>query len=465
MRSRGARVGNLGLAGFGLVLGLLMAYTLVIDDPSGPRPDPAPPGAAIVPVFFRDRAEWRIFARGVAACVDERRKLGRIVSDQDDAIRVETVRHRRPITFIWKRVRGEGQAREELRGVLRSGTRPVAVIGSSNTVLTVALAETLRDEAGADPDRAPMLLVPWATSVSLLETYPGRTFRYCSNNRREADLLLACLATRSAEGAGAGPARVEFVIDPLDPYSIDLAACFRLAIAREFPAARIVAAGEGVPGAVGPSLSGRADMPTSGEQSRARAIWRDAVGTFDRPGAAGDGLGVAGETWVILPLQNEPARRMLVALNGAAPGRGEGDREAKPLVVLCGDSVGATTLASFANQLVFPVWGVSTASELGADAGLEDDVIDQAEVVASVLRGLDLPGTTAPNPEFLRRALIDPGSLDRPFGRPIDFTPGGEREGCAPGEVLRLGPESPEVFAYPGGRWGTGRPVDPGGTS
>ena len=302
----------------------------------------------------------------MSACVEGGRGLGRIVAEEDDWLRVETARHGRPVRFAWHRLRGEGQAREEVRRLSRAAEPPVAVVGASNTLLTIALAAQLQEDSGANRHRGPLLLVPWATSVRLIDVYPGRTFRFCSNNRRVAGLLVGCLAGRPGLS---GPSRAVLVVDPLDPYSTDLADCFRAELARAFPKAEVVEPTDLSSAAIRPAFSGRNALPSPSEQRCARAIWR----------AASEGSG--GETWVVLPLQGVPARRMIAAINGAAPGRY--DVGGRPLTVVCGDAVGQTTLASFANQLVFPVWSVATASTHPDHGGLEEDVQQQAEIVAA----------------------------------------------------------------------------------
>ena len=447
MHGRTGRIGSVVLGGFGLALAVLMIYTLIFEGAGGCAPSARPEGQVDVAVFFLERAEWRIFARGVAACVDPKRGLGRLVSEEDDALLVETANHRRAIRFLWRGVRGEGQERDVLHRLVESPEPPFAVVGSSNTVLTAALARQLEEDKDDRPGGGPLLLVPWATSVFLADLYPGRLLRYCSNNRREAGLLVDCLKARCR---GPGPRRAFLAIDRLDPYSVELGRFFREEVGRAYPGAEILDLDDPA-GPPRPLISGSPGLPTAIEQRRAKAIWR---GVIDGP---------VGETWVLLPLQLEPARRMLVALNGASPGRH--DAEARPLTVVCGDAVGLTNLAGFANQLVFPVWSVSTAGDHGASHRLEEDIREQAEIVASLLIGLDRPGD-APSPDDLLSALrrVGGGEAPSPFGRPLAFTPAGERDGYEPGEVLLLRPDSPEVFVFCPGKWLDPRPSDAGGT-
>ena len=440
----GRRSLGIVLGGFALALGLLMVYTLAFEGP-GHRARPRPPAGSIdVPVFFLERSEWRIFARGVAACAEPARGLGRILMEDDDVLVIETARHRRPVRFTWHGVRGERQAREEVREAVEADD-PVAVIGASNTVTTLALARGLRESGSG---RKPLLLVPWATSVELLGEYPGRTFRFCSNNRRLAALLVDCLR---AQPGRPGPGRVEMLVDRLDPYSVDLADGFRREIARAFPGAEVLAPLDETATAPAQRFSGRGPLPTAADQQHAREIWRHVSGDPAR------------ETWVVLPLQNDPARRMLLALNATGPGRHEAGRS--PLTVVCGDTLGPTTLAWFANQLAFPVWAASAASNHSAERGLPEDVMEQAETVAALLIALDRPGPT-PTPDDLRDALLHPegGRVPAPLGRPLAFAESGERLGFEPGEVFQIRPDSPEVFVFADGHWDSPRPVGPGGT-
>src|SRR5205807_4869428 len=97
---------------------------------------------------------------------------------------------------------------------------------------------------------------------------------------------------------------------------------------------------------------GLSERPSPAERRLAGAIWRAAL--------AGPGQGMA---WIVLPLQEEPALRLLVALRSEvwyAFGQGE----AESLRVLCGDAVDRDALAELAatRDLPFPVWGVSSDS-------------------------------------------------------------------------------------------------------
>jgi hypothetical protein len=271
-----------------------------------------------------------------------------------------------------------------------------------------------------------------------LDAYPGRAFRFCANNQREAEALVVALRDRRPPTE---PRRVLFVTDRLDPWSTDFAAWFRSAVARAFPRAEISEAGGDLPSAPEPSprLSPPALFPNAVEQQRARAIWKSIV---EAP---------PGETWIILVYQNEPARRVLAALGAAAPARY--DAQARPVTVVCGDSMGVTTLSEYIKQLVFPVWAVSSSSGFPDPEGPEEDVRVQAEIVAALLIGLDSSGPRA-SPEQLRQRFLSESSQRAPmapFGRKIEFTSDGERAAPVPGEVLSLQPGESRVELHAAG--------------
>lgn len=449
------RLGNWLLALGGCVLAGLMLYTLVWG---GGRPGSwslwgAPSEAAEVAVFFPDHATWSDFRQGINACAA--RKLARIVAD-DDAVLVETPAHARRVWFAWHDVRGLRETKDEVRRLIGQKRPPVAVVGSNNTVLTVALAEALRDSARVGGDLGPVLLVPWATTVlaerpepasgpaAFLDLYPGRTFRFCPNNQSQADLVTRCLVDHDP---GVTLERAEIVVDRHDPYSVDLADSFHRVLERRFKNAELI---EHADRLAIPVLWNLPGIPSPSEDALAAAICREA-----------ERVGPGRVIWVVLPLQEEPARRMLVALQRHAQleKRGGGS----PLRVVCGDGIGSATLFRLANKYPFPVWCFSPASPPAADRApdsvLATDAQVLAEIVSAVVRCLDVPRNQAPRADALRSALAalslssnDPAA----FGRSLAFTPVGERHGHDLGHVLMIGPDSDAVTALarkPSGQW------------
>jgi hypothetical protein len=449
-----SRAGTGLLLAGGLLLAALMIYTLSLDVPDTPTiPMARLADAADVAVFYPGRNDWVEFRQGIAACVGPGR--GRIVQEGDAMVVLETPVHGRSLRFSWHRTRGLVETKDEVRRIARM-SKPVAVVGSTNTVLTVALAEALRDSSGTDR-RGPVLLIPWATSVQvespepgagrldLLEIWRGRTFRFCPNNRYEAELLVRCLSEHEPE---AKPARVFVVVDRNDPYSKDLTACFREAIG-----ASEVAPGVEIQSRCAdlstPSPGGLDEVPTAWERQQAKEIWEGATrAPADRA------------TWVILPLQGRPTWRMLTALRDLAPYTA--DTVGRRLRVLCGDGIGLETLTELANGgLNFPVWCVSSASipvpDRSPPVANSATTQIQAEIVSALIQCLDRPTGSA---EDLRDALraLDPAT-EGPgaMRRSLAFTPTGERQGKDLGHVFTARPGRPEILAYARGsegQWG-----------
>jgi hypothetical protein len=259
--------------------------------------------------------------------------------------------------------------------------------------------------------------------------------------------VVRCLADHEPNAL---PQRAYIVVDRNDPYSRDLADAFHRAIQTVAPHSEIVEQAE----ALAPtSASSLADSPSAEERNWADAVWR---------GAREAGQNAI--TWVVLPVQSEPAKRLVYALRSRATSSvGEG-----PLRVVCGDALGLETLLDLAGHRAFPLWCVSPASAPGAGrlpgAEAADDMQIAAEIVASIVHSLDLPG---PLPTDLRAALnaLDLGPDDpSAFGRGLSFAASGEREGEALGHVLAVHPGRPEVLAYglgADGKWSAAVPIRP----
>lgn len=420
----------------GLALAAIMGYTLAID--GGKRAPSGGSEAAEVAVFFPDRADWLDFRLGITAC--GRRGLIGIVAEDPDAVTVVTPKTRRTIRFDWHRARGSVETHDEIRGLLARANPAVAVVGSINTALTTYLAEELRT-AGKD---GPPLLVPWATSdkaegdagsparPGLLEIYPGGTFRFCLNNRREAELVVRCLGAQEPEER---PGRVFIAYDPRDPYSVDLADGFRAAIRAAHPRARLVDQPDGV------GLPDLEDEPGADELKWASAVW-EAV-RADRPGRP---------NWVVLPLQAEPARRMLAALKRQAP------TSPPRLRVLCGDGFSLGDLAWVAadGRRPFSLWCASSGSGAVEDHEARGAQVP-AEIVSALALGLDRTGPDGHLRDFLA-GLNLPGTARAAIGRSLAFDRSGERKGDDLGHVLAIPADRGEVLAYTRGPKGDWKP-------
>ncbi len=469
--------GLLLLVGGGM-LALLMVYILVWEGRSVlPRAD----GAAGVAVFFPDRRDWEDFREGARAAAG--RGAAKVVRDDADAITLQGSRSGKLVRFTWHGVGGLIETREEVRRLADAPEAPLAIIGSSNTVLTAALAEALRDsaEAAGSGKAGPVLLVPWATSVSvdapglgpgtvpLLGIYPGRTFRFCADNQRLADLAVECLAAREPRKL---PRRAILVVDRADSFSKDLADCFARAISAAAPKAGVDTYDLQSEEAVGPRRPDDGFGPS--EQQLARRLWR---ATLEVPGHE--------MAWIVLPLQEEPTLRMLKALRGEVwwdVGKGE---EASPLHVICGDGLGRDTMQDLAatHNLPFPVWGVSSSSgpaPSGPGAPKPGSVVGSSsrqvpgEIASALLHCLDVPGAGAgagagaSTPEGLRVALAaldlkadDPAAL----GRPLAFAPSGQRRSEDLGRVLEVQPGRAALSVFtrgPKGEWTESQMPAPG---
>lgn len=441
------RIGTGALWIGSLALASLMAYTLLLAD-SRTRGLPTT-GVDDVAIVFPEQSNtaWEEFRQGVLACRD----LG-LIDNVLDARTALTVRTRggNRLRFVWSPASGMVQTRQLVRELLARPVPPVAVVGSENTALTAVLAEALRDHPLLERAESggPVLLVPWATAVvaqpatpgstpvPLLEIHPGRTFRICPDNTRQAELLVRYALH---ENAGQPPARSIVVSDRDDPFSRDLAQALREALRNAVPGSPIDDQ-EALPVPAMPSAA----LELSENQWAERA-WSQARAGADR-----------GPTWLVLPLQGEPTRRLLNALATLAPR----DAEQVPLRVLCGDGIGMGTLTELAGTLPMPVWVASPGFVNANGPPLPQGVQVMAEVVLSVARARDAVGPAGDLAAGLRTLRIPPEAL----GRSIAFRPNGERSGEDLGQILAIRPGSDRVTARQrrsDGGWSEPRPVAP----
>ena len=177
------------------------------------------------------------------ACV--RRGQARLLDDGEDALLVETPRHGRRIQFRFHEVRGLRETARRDRPAGRGSSRPgrggrVEQHGTDRGPgrCTSDLGRSGREE-GPGPAHPLGDLGPRRSArgrhgpVALLDLDPGRTFRFCPNNQRQADLVARCLADHDD---GSTLERAYTIEDRHDPYSVDLADCFRRVIERIAPA-------------------------------------------------------------------------------------------------------------------------------------------------------------------------------------------------------------------------------------
>ncbi len=430
----------------GAILAAAIAFALLPWNPGARKSRLSPADAVEVAVFFPDRDDWEDFRGGARAVAD--RRLVEIIADTTGSMTLRTRPGHRPIRFAWHGVGGVIETREEARRLAESPSPPVAVVGSVNSLLTAALAVALRPSV-ARPNPPP-LLVPWATAirvddptggagtVPLLGIDPGRTFRFCDNNRRLANSVVDCLA---AQQPSVTPGRVLLVVDRDDGFSKDLADSFTHAIAERATGIEVRSFALREPHPSRPDSSEVAQ-----EKALATRLWADAL---DVPGDRA--------TWVVLPLQQGPTLRMIDALRvqGWYMTMTGGSR----VQVLCGDSLRAEDLQGLVTRVLpFPVWVSSSGSARGVGRDLGARQVP-AEVVSSLVHWVDRVAEPPGSAESLRKSLVaidlgkdDPGAM----GRPLAFDASGERRGAGIGSVLVVEPgrEVPAAFCQDtSGRW------------
>lgn len=422
-------VGGLGLIG-------LMAH-VVWDDPLSDRFGRA--AGVEIAIVVPDRDDWQDVRQGVL--IGARRGLFRLLSDQPDAVTVATERDNRRLRFTWRPAHGEVETAMVVRDLAARSPSPLAIVGSSNTAMTVALAHGLA-ESKAGRDR-PMLLIPWATTsetpartadgdrVPLLSLYPGRSFRFCPDNARLASLVTRAVRANDRDHP---PGLVLLLRDPADPYSVDLARGFEAAIRRVASEAVVVEKGESVSS---PALN---EQPGPIEDACAERIWSRVRLVPPEQSA-----------WLVLPLQGEPIRRIVRALEARAPS----DREVMaPLHVLCGDGIGRTSLEELIGLRALSVWCATTGAPPVAMEEPSRDAIVPAEVASALAWAVDRAKEMSPEAvsRSLRTIDLDPRDPEA-LGRSLAFDARGERRHDDLGYVLSLAGGARAVLAHlPGAR-------------
>jgi hypothetical protein len=440
------RVGTWLILAGGLVLVGVMAYALSLG--GNGLPGPVAGDVVEVAVFFPDTNSWRNFRQGIEIGRD--RGLLDVIERGTEAVTIRARESGRTIRFAWDGSLGIREIRDSLDRRLTGANPPVAVVGSTNTALTIALADELAEHAAdGSASPGPVLLIPSATAVEvepagilddatrpvkLLNLFPGRSFRFCLNNARFAELVVGFLAEKRRER----PAEVVLVVDSFDPFSVDLAREFEQTVKDRFSGTPLTRSDPR------PGTGGLAGSPSPDQIALAESIWSKAEASKGEP------------VWVLLTTQGSPAYRLLEVLRAYAPPPSERPRN---LRVLCGDGIGRATLHSFAASLPFPVFSAaSTSAGLGDDGALRDDASGQiqAEIVSALIAGLDRPGTDL---AAVLASLQVPPEATAALGRSLRFADG-ERAGDDLGHVLEARPDEATLLAHepaPGGRWETFR--------
>ena len=163
---------------------------------------------------------------------------------------LETPRQKRRIRFALHDVRGVQMTKEAVRRLAAETPPPIALVGSSNTVLTVALAEALRDSAGDEAEKRPGPARPLGVvgpgrlprarrrgrSPCSASTPAGPSASARTTRARPIWSSAAC-STRTRQPT---PARAFILEDRHDAYSADLAESFQRAINRMAPKAVVI---------------------------------------------------------------------------------------------------------------------------------------------------------------------------------------------------------------------------------
>ena len=366
-------------------------------------------------VFYPDLSSWRAVVAAAEAA--QARGLVQVVQVQPESVSLRLPRTGRTLKLDWIPNRGTVETRTALESLLARPNPPRAIIGSSNTALTLALASALATRGTAKT--SPVLLLPDASAVAvnsgsdaglLLSQFPGRTFRVGLDNAHLANLLVQAQTTPERSP----PSSVVIVIDPRDPCSIDFANHFERVLRTRFPAAEVAR----------DELNSETDISQLAHQ-----LVRDAANNRS-----------AGMPWIVLTLQGDPARRVLLALQQASPG-------APPASfwVLCGDGLGLQSLEQLQPRLRYPVSCASslsprTSSLSNGRANFASQL--HTEGIGALAGVLDQPSL----PEDLAAALEGRTVTENAARRPIAFRDG-ERDGVGLGSVLELLPTSSRIKA------------------
>ncbi len=440
------RMGTIGFLAGGLALVAWMVFVLIFDPPKSN----VGREVAEVAVFLPERDDWDDFVLGVRKV--EGRGLIHHVTEEHSTIQFRTRVSDQMLRLVWHEGGGVTGLPNRVRALLERPRTPIAVIGSSNTFLTAALAETLGQlQAGhRDSVSLPVLLVPWATSVlvesqssgirPLLQLYPGRTFRFCPNNGQIADMVV-----QAVRGRTEGSINVLMVVDQRDPYSTDLARGFEKAI-EETTGARLL----GSPIELSEAGGGSGDFPSSAELDGADRVWSIISEQVDH---AREQATNPTQFWVVLPLQGSPTRRMIHALNERAT-EFEASNHTE-VSILCGDGIGRETLQQFSDSgSRFPLWCVSSGA-LPTRRTNDQELLSlqssdvPAEIIATLAILLDHSDSEAGRADLGAALSTIELSAEDPafFGRTLSFDPEGEREGNDLGYVLTLESSGSEILA------------------
>lgn len=380
-----------------------------------------------VAVFFPDSASWESLREGARACASA--GLAREEGEKPNELTLVTNRTGRRLRLRWHHQSGVVEVRNQLKSLLGSSQPPGALVGSSNTVLTHALASTLASTAAGSAGRpGPVLLLPAASAVEvaartggpptrLLDIAPGRTFRFCLNNQAMAKLVISFLADQSGEAPGSACV----VLDADDSFSVDLARWFEAELAQRWPTLD----------------SFRVENPSmTAGQSGASALER---AVLDRIAEAARRAGPNKPLWIMLSLQGDAARQFLQALDETLS-----DQVFSNIRVLSGDGIGLGSLEQLATRVRFPIYCVSSDG-IDSGPGVSGPSSQvETELLAGLILALDSEEFDAAAP---LAALNQPPGQRGTFGRSLRLRDG-ERVGDDLGLVLALLPNGGPVHGF-----------------
>jgi len=331
---------------------------------------------------------WERFVKGLmeldgnrGLTVDDAGAFKAASTETPEVVLFRASRPERRLRIRWYQLTSDWTAEKWVRA-WEGRTPPLAFIGGGTSDRAKELAEALQEQH-KDVENGPLLFITTATATGLTRIYPDRTFRFCFDNRRMAEAVVAF--TRQTQ-PNAGEVGNFSVLWEDDPYSRNLHDCFRDVLGAATPL-RNFPVRHSIGGALQPNLE------------EAHAVAALAKVCSENP---------TQPVRLILPGVTQPSRRVLRALLERVPTLR--DR----LTVLTGDGIPVNALirdSSFAWP--FPALPVplilfahNDPFDRKLDAGTEDVVHfkELGSIVAEALFGAD-GDEPAADPEQLRSGL------------------------------------------------------------
>jgi hypothetical protein len=276
------------------------------------------------------------------------------------------------LVFRWYKLTSSWPTRDWVAALAQRRPPPLAVIGGSSSDTARELASQMEKEFSALPAEArPLLLLTTATAdnvtveggddgptepgevkkVSLMELYPGRTFRYCFTNNQMATAVVQFILQNDALRPDSRPIHtVRWLDDSYSPDLIDgfLDALRRRALTRDVVRGWAATASCTATGPIPFALTS-GFLPLHTEDLSAALEVDSSVGTFANPNRfeaqAAEYLldemkrhPSQHRPLLIVSGQSQPTRRFLLALARGAPD------QARRFVVATGDTLSFNTV-------------------------------------------------------------------------------------------------------------------------